>query len=117
MRQRRKHLFNQRLSGLLTSNCRSYLSDTLTICTDDPQRPIQFSIYGYIIITSTSHVLNSLFKDQKARAHKDVILALLEELISREVFVKEVTFSGRSRKEVEDACYNFVQGMQIERVK
>jgi hypothetical protein len=49
--------------------------------------------------------------------HRDVILSLLEELISRGVFVKEATFSGRSRKEVEDVCRKFVEGMKIEEMK
>lgn len=49
--------------------------------------------------------------------HRDVILSLLEELISRGVFVKEATFSGRSRKEVDKACRKFVQGMKIEHLK
>jgi hypothetical protein len=220
-------------SGSLTKVCRPSLSDTLTVCTDDPQHPIQFSIYGYLITTSTSHILKSLFNDPRARAkgivlhdtkantlrgyvhwlhtrqflskkpegfnsyselidfyllgeilkdqtfcqqaidavivlrydgrkwpghqitneiwertspdsplrkvmkelwmstnvdkamrylktapepgyHRDVILSLLEELISRGVFVKEATFSGRSRKEVEDVCCKFVQGMKVD---
>jgi hypothetical protein len=46
--------------------------------------------------------------------HKDLILSLLEELIRRGVFVKEATFSGRSRKEVEDTCRRFVQEMKVE---
>lgn len=208
----------------------------MTVCTDDPKQPIQFPIYGYLITTSTSHVLKSLFNDPRARAkgivlhdtkantlrgyvhwlhtrqflskkpegfnsyselinlyllgetlkhqtfcqqaidamivlrydgrkwpghqitneiwertspdsplrkvmkelwmstnvdkamrylktapepgyHRDVILSLLEELISRGVFVKEATFSGRSRKEVEDVCRKFVEGMKIEEMK
>lgn len=49
--------------------------------------------------------------------HRDVILSLLEELISRGVFVKEATFSGKSRKEVEDTCRKFVQGVKTEQAK
>ena len=224
------------MSISLTNNRRPYLSDTFTICTDDPQRPIEFSIYGYIITTSTSDVLKSLFNDPKARAkgivlhhtkantlrgyvhwlhtrqflsknpegfksytelidfyllgevlkdqtfcqqavdamiairydgrkwpgyhvtndiwertspdsplrkvmkelwmstnvdkamrclktapkpgyHRDVILSLLEELISRGVFVKEATFSGKSRKEVADTCRKFLQGMKTEQME
>ncbi|GAB7335543.1 hypothetical protein MBLNU13_g07883t2 [Cladosporium sp. NU13] len=192
----------------------SCLSDTFTICTDDPQRPIEFRIYGYIITTSTSNVLtlqgyahwlytrpflfrrpegsksyselidfyflcevlkdqtfcqqavdamivirydgkkwpdyqvtNDIWKrtppdsplrkvmnelwmstnvDKAMRClktapepgyHRDVILSLLEELITRGVSVKEATFSGRSRKEVEKLCRKFVQGMDLNDTK
>lgn len=61
------------MSLSLTKNRRPYLSDTFTICTDDPQRPIEFSIYGYIITSSTSDVLKSLFNDPKTRA-KGIVL-------------------------------------------
>lgn len=232
----KQHLLINTVSSSLTESRRPYLSETFTICTDDPKHPIQFSIYGYLITLSTSPVLKSLFNDPKARAkgiilhdtkantlrgyvhwlhtrqllskkpegfksypelidfyllgetlkdqvfcqqaidamlivrydgrkwpgqqitndiwertspdsplrkvmkelwmstnvdkamrclktapepgyHRDVILSLLEELISRGVFVKEATFSGKSRKEVEEACRKFVQGMKIEEVK
>ena len=46
--------------------------------------------------------------------HRDLILGLLEELIGRGIFVKEATFSGRTRKQVEEACRKFVQSMKVE---
>jgi len=46
--------------------------------------------------------------------HKDMILGLLEELVGRGLLVKEATFSGKSRKQVEDACRKFVEGMKTE---
>jgi hypothetical protein len=45
--------------------------------------------------------------------HKDLILGLLEELISRGIIVKEGTSSGRSRKQVEDTCRAFVNGVDV----
>jgi hypothetical protein len=42
---------------------------------------------------------------------KDLILSLLEMMARRSVLVSESTFSGKSRKEVENACREFVQGV------
>jgi hypothetical protein len=53
---------------------RARLTETLTICTDEHLDPSnQFLIYGYIITTSTSRLLKTLFEDPKARA-KGIIL-------------------------------------------
>jgi hypothetical protein len=39
---------------------------------------------------------------------KDLVLSLLEVLTGRSVLVSEATFSGKCRKEVENACLGFV---------
>ena len=45
---------------------------------------------------------------------KDLVLGLLDELVGRSVLVKEATFSGKCRKEVESACRNFLESMATE---
>lgn len=53
---------------------RSNLTETLAICPDDdPNQSTQFVVYGYIITTSTSSVLKTLFENDKAR-EKGVVL-------------------------------------------
>lgn len=44
---------------------------------------------------------------------KDLILSLLDELVGRSIFVKEATFSGKCRKEVESICRGYVASIEL----
>jgi hypothetical protein len=79
-----------------------------------PDSPLRKVMQELWMSTDVDKAMRYLKTAPEPRYLKDLILSLLEELIRRGVFVKEATFSGRSRKEVEDTCRRFVQEMKVE---
>ena len=78
---------------------------------DSPLREVMKELW---MSTNVDKAMRYLKTAPEPGYHRDLIVGLLEELIGRGIFVKEATFSGRTRKQVEEVCRKFVQSMRVE---
>lgn len=77
-----------------------------------PKSPLRKVMKELWISTSVYKAMGFLKTAPEPGYPKYLVLSLLDELVGRSILVKEATFSGKCRKEVESICRGFVASME-----